>query len=674
MTMIMALAQTTSGKTSYHFLLTENSKKTTKKQLLKMKKIYIILFSVLAIPMSAFAQVEHLFPEIRLNYNGVEYYIPAWDALTADGMRVQNTGEKTDPNDPGVGDDGETQPDVDPDNPFNNDPGPSHGDDDIIIDGVNGPANGPAKSRSLRYEMNGIIVSGSAIPSDLSCTSGNMGKAYWYFVSNSPKNVTINGKEYNDARTITYSQVLNLDETQMNPIYKNVYLFSRTQIPENNNTNRVQLENYTIPSTANPFEEDDVSHASKFNIIGLGDMAYYNKGMDWQFDNLICAKKITIPNHIKFLGQRCFQSNGLLLEVVFEEGSEITKIPNGCFHACKRLREVNIPATVTSIGDHAFAARNLWKIKFEGDNAPSMTLDAFKKFEAGTSAPDCRTEYCVMSVKNEDVVMAFRQQNEIFNGLNFCMPVTINGYNMKSYCGAGLLVNQKILTKGVDDENNASSDVKNTWELADGEESNSVTGGLKLFYVNRETGVKSLDGSGNKTITLQRIRTKPAGPYFGLILAGDEGVHDLFFVKGSENQTDTLESPVNQMLVGTSKPVDMASVIESSQNKKCTIFILKNGQFRLSSNGTLAARKAYLRMPNDFFKDLMDQGDRLSKDLSIDITTGEDDTDGIVAIDNSQLTIDNVYDLSGRKVAENAQLSTLPKGIYIMNGKKYILK
>ncbi|MBR2114686.1 MAG: rhamnogalacturonan lyase [Prevotella sp.] len=44
----------------------------------------------------------------------------------------------------------------------------------------------------------------------------------------------------------------------------------------------------------------------------------------------------------------------------------------------------------------------------------------------------------------------------------------------------------------------------------------------------------------------------------------------------------------------------------------------------------------------------------------------DDETTGIKAIDNGQLTIDNCFDLQGRKVAQPA------KGIYIQNGKKLI--
>lgn len=55
---------------------------------------------------------------------------------------------------------------------------------------------------------------------------------------------------------------------------------------------------------------------------------------------------------------------------------------------------------------------------------------------------------------------------------------------------------------------------------------------------------------------------------------------------------------------------------------------------------------------------------------SFRLNLGEDEATGIIAIDYEPLTIDHsVYDLSGRRVNGNAQ-----KGVYIVNGKKTIIK
>ena len=54
----------------------------------------------------------------------------------------------------------------------------------------------------------------------------------------------------------------------------------------------------------------------------------------------------------------------------------------------------------------------------------------------------------------------------------------------------------------------------------------------------------------------------------------------------------------------------------------------------------------------------------------ITLVFSDDETTGVRSIDNGQLTIDNWYDLNGRK------LDKMPtkKGVYIMNGKKVVVK
>ena len=64
------------------------------------------------------------------------------------------------------------------------------------------------------------------------------------------------------------------------------------------------------------------------------------------------------------------------------------------------------------------------------------------------------------------------------------------------------------------------------------------------------------------------------------------------------------------------------------------------------------------------------------KIYGIEVTS---ETNGIEAIDNGQLTIDNspVYNLNGQRVESskfNVQNSKLPKGVYIQNGKKVLVK
>ena len=71
----------------------------------------------------------------------------------------------------------------------------------------------------------------------------------------------------------------------------------------------------------------------------------------------------------------------------------------------------------------------------------------------------------------------------------------------------------------------------------------------------------------------------------------------------------------------------------------------------------------------------------------LDITQNDDGTmsfryranknisDGIKSIDNTAQRADIVYDLQGRRIVHSTSSNgTLPSGIYIVNGKKYIQK
>ena len=78
------------------------------------------------------------------------------------------------------------------------------------------------------------------------------------------------------------------------------------------------------------------------------------------------------------------------------------------------------------------------------------------------------------------------------------------------------------------------------------------------------------------------------------------------------------------------------------------------GFYKLSASGTIKAHKAFLTYSGggapEFFN------------LEGNVT-------GIKAIDNGQLTIDNVvYDLQGRRVSKPT------KGLYLINGRKVLLK
>ena len=143
------------------------------------------------------------------------------------------------------------------------------------------------------------------------------------------------------------------------------------------------------------------------------------------------------------------------------------------------------------------------------------------------------------------------------------------------------------------------------------------------------------------TATLTSIKGKkiPAGT--GIIL------------KGSGNVTIPLTTEATDEITGNALLVSDGTVTGNGS----TIYVLANGNngvgfYLLKSGDTLAAGKAYLSV---------------SAGARQFIGFG-DDTTGVSAIDNGQLTIDNYFDLQGRRVAQPT------KGLYVVNGKKVVIK
>lgn len=145
------------------------------------------------------------------------------------------------------------------------------------------------------------------------------------------------------------------------------------------------------------------------------------------------------------------------------------------------------------------------------------------------------------------------------------------------------------------------------------------------------------------SVATEKVTTVPAGE--GVILHKDpKGEATSFNVP----VVATATKPAGNKLVGV---LEATTIGENG-----TDYVLKDGVFKKANAGTLAAGKAYLKTDANAAP-------------ALTIGFGDEGTTGIRSIENGQLTIDNVYyDLSGRRVAEPT------KGVYIVNGKKVVIK
>ena len=122
----------------------------------------------------------------------------------------------------------------------------------------------------------------------------------------------------------------------------------------------------------------------------------------------------------------------------------------------------------------------------------------------------------------------------------------------------------------------------------------------------------------------------------------------------------------NNMLRGSVNPQTIGAT-----DGEYTNMVLYNDAFVPTSGETLGANKAYLRIPTSYL------GGSASGAM-VFMAFDSDATDIVAAQTADERNGDAVYDLQGRKVAEGSPSSvtskTLPRGIYIHNGKKITIK
>ena len=172
-------------------------------------------------------------------------------------------------------------------------------------------------------------------------------------------------------------------------------------------------------------------------------------------------------------------------------------------------------------------------------------------------------------------------------------------------------------------------------------------------------GLRAYAAAGYNTesgvVTMLRVETSDMG--VGLFLKGEPGCYVVPIIDYSNDNT-------LNMLVGT---LEKTVVNNTSDDGKYTNYqyIVKSGEtvpgfYQFEDGGTSDAGKAYLQIPTAWLSGAA------SKSVEIRFDDGE--TTDIDEVKGENSKVKDVYDLSGRKVTNPT------KGIYIVNGKKVLLK
>ena len=299
----------------------------------------------------------------------------------------------------------------------------------------------------------------------------------------------------------------------------------------------------------------------------------------------------------------------------------VNEISTETYYGNSTLKAIVIPAGILTIKDAAFdGCTMLNKITFESAEPPVLEGDPF----AGVTKSKCAVYV------PSNVVKAYRESNELWNEFIFAVPVNTTK-KFVSFC----------------------SDVPFTTRQFNGTKWVAAST-IWMYWIDK---AKNNDPSSLTLTPTRDLETKmiPAG--FGLVIkTTSTGGSGYIFMPpvGASEKADLIAD--NNMLKGVTVKTQMRDIVQDNPDNY--YFILTDNVFKRVNSGNLPAGLAYLEMPKSLF----------NGQAKATITLEDEVTDGILLVNGDEHNNGSVYDIQGRKV-ENAT-----KGIYIVNGKKVVIK
>lgn len=379
------------------------------------------------------------------------------------------------------------------------------------------------------------------------------------------------------------------------------------------------------------------------------------------------AGKIDIPSNCNFMGEEAF-TNCFALEQMSFNNSAINEIKKATFENCHSLDVVSLPEGLKYVGERAFAESGITEISI-----PS-TLQ-----EIGEGAFEGCFYLSSVTLPNsvrEIGARAFAKSGLV--GIN--LPSGISTLNDETFdsCDDLLCVNLPASLKTIGSRAVASPAVSSISSMA---------------QVPPTSGYEPFDGINNYTCTLSipafSFNDYISAQYWGSFV----GIHDNIDVTitGDEDVTFIDETDYQSLLrsasarnvkgklakkyanAGNINPVNFAKLFNGAQ-----MCVPENQSIRFFFNGNISG---YTVIYNG--RDVTSTIDYntkswVSPNMKGSATLQIFNTSGVESICNSgEFVSSDVYDLYGRVVIRNAseeQLNTLAPGIYILNGKKFVVK
>ena len=348
------------------------------------------------------------------------------------------------------------------------------------------------------------------------------------------------------------------------------------------------------------------------------------------FREMTGITSVTIPATVRTLDGVSIFYGCTGLKQVFNNGT-MTLIEGWTFYGCTSLKYCKIPATVVTIGQSSFQGCT---------SLTSITIPAS------------------VNQFGEDVFNGCTAlQSFYYLGTSF--PITFENGNLFYNIENGDDKRPKIYTKpGYVENMKTSLNEKCDWlksfvfDAIPYTPAKDYTTFCRDFDVDfsAATGLKAgvalsdAYSAGNVTFTVKE--SVPA--YLGVLLKGTAG--ETYSLKIAESAPDPVyDSPLKGVVFDITLPQ------EDGGN---TNFVLSNGTFKKvnSIGNTIPAGKAYLQLPTSTSS---------ARDISFSF---DDEPTGINKVQGVEQKDDSYYNLQGQRVSQPM------KGLYIINGKKVVVK
>lgn len=115
------------------------------------------------------------------------------------------------------------------------------------------------------------------------------------------------------------------------------------------------LNSITIPASVGTIGESCFASCFALESVTYEDGSTLKSIGNNAFDFCGSLKSITIPASVETIGEYCFSVCSALESVTFEEGCKLSSIANYAFNGCSALQSITIPASVGTIGEYCFA-------------------------------------------------------------------------------------------------------------------------------------------------------------------------------------------------------------------------------------------------------------------------------------------------------------------------------